>query len=207
VEVISLAIPQVALPYLIAQRGAIDDMRLDGELWLRSYQMQLAAEFEAMRPWLPTECASILDVGGGMSGISVWLSRAYEPTCMVTILDGFADPPFVTSHSKTFSNFEVARKFLSANGVRNVYGIDAARAAQLAPRFWDLVVSQKSWCFHFAPSVYLPIVRSGCVANVTRLILDVRTDKPEWLGELSDEFGKPELVTKAAKHHTWLFQP
>lgn len=205
-EVTRLAVPEVAFPYLQAQRGALDDMAGDYGRWLSHYQRMLAEEFEVMLPWLPRECESILDVGGGMSGISVLLNNHFGGNCQVTILDGVQDPPFVTSHAATFSHFSTAEKFLNCNGVGRVSGIEAREAPHIAPRFWDLVLSQKSWCFHYPPTRYMDLVRSGCRSGETRLVVDVRVDKPDW----SDMLGKVFLLRAepfvGRKHLTQVYE-
>ena len=203
-EVIS--VPEAAMPYLIAQRGAISDFRQNRDTWLELYAEQLSNEFKFIKPYLPESCGSILDVGSGCGGINILLNDHYGGDCEVTLLDGVDDLPSVTKHAETFSSYSVAERFLKVNRVKKVYGIDARRAPNLAPRFWDLIISQKSWCFHYEPERYLSIVKSGCTADETRLIIDVRKDQPAWLTRLRFHFHHIATAFVGTKHTTEVFE-
>lgn len=204
-EVIS--VPPRAYPYLVAQRGAISDMREDRLKWLTLYANQLANEYRAIELYLPTRDlagASILDVGGGCGGINILLNRHFGGDATVTILDGIADPPAVTKHSSTFGNFDVAKEFLAANGVQIVKGIDASTAPIVAREMYDLVISQKSWCFHYRPERYLPLVKSGMHAESV-LIVDVRKDCPGWIDTLREHFPHHGTAYSGLKYSTEVF--
>lgn len=170
----TIAVPQGAYPYLVAQRGALDDMRDNQSLWLAKYREVLESELTSIAPYLPASCKTILDVGGGMGGIDVLLNEHYGGDCEVTILDGINDLPQVTKHADTFSSKETARDFLMINGVRQVNFIDANAAELKAPHFYDLVVSFKAWCFHIPAERYAKFVSSCSIAGQTRIICDVR---------------------------------
>lgn len=186
-----------AYPYLIAQRGALDDMRADTHAWSEKYTDALNLEFDRLRPFLPADCDSILDVGAGMGGIDVLLSEYYEYECDITLLDGIDDPPDMRRHRHTFSHFGVAKDFLAMNGVwpKRIHCLDAKALPGIAPRFFDLIVSFKSWCFHYPPRVYLDFIASGCIAERTLLMVDVRKVRSyHWLRELQSVFRLVNLI-------------
>jgi hypothetical protein len=168
-----IVIPDSAYPYLVEQRGALDDMRDDPALWCTRYAEMLLVEFDRIEPYLPETCDAILDIGAGMGGIDVLLNRHYGGDVAVTLLDGVRDEPQMTRHSKTFSNYDVARNFLRLNGVRDVRSIDANRTLR-APSFFDLVISLKSWCFHVKAERYAEFVAGCSIAGQTRIIVDMR---------------------------------
>lgn len=178
-----MIVTEDAYPYLVAQRGALHDMKGDSTTWLNQYFDVISSEFRSITPFLPRRCASILDIGGGMGGIDCFINQHFGGDCQLTILDGVDDPPEVTQHSKTFNHMSIARQFLAANGVANFDFIDANSAHRRAIRKYDLVVSFKSWCFHYEPSQYLDLVVSACHSE-SILLIDVRRDKPEWFDEL-----------------------
>jgi hypothetical protein len=194
-----LIIPENAFPYLVAQRGALDDMRGDRALWCRKYLEIIDSEMRLIESYLPTTCEAILDVGGGMGGIDVLLSRHFNG-CHVSILDGLSDPPMVEAHAETFSNMGAASEFLTINGLTSFDFIDANQANPTAGRFYDLVVSFKSWCFHVEPARYLKFVESCVIQGKTKLIIDVRK-QPEHLGA---EYMR--VLTKHFRHIGCIFR-
>lgn len=170
----SLNITRNAYPYLVAQRGALDDMKGDPLTWIAKYIDVVFSEFRKIEPYLPKRCDSILDVGSGLGGIDALLNEHYGGDCQVTLLDGVADPPEVTQHNRTFNDMAVAAEFLVMNGVQRFDFIDANDPKACAIRKYDLIVSFKSWCFHIEPERYLDLVLSACVPQHTQLIVDLR---------------------------------
>jgi trans-aconitate methyltransferase len=183
--------------YLYVQRGEVSDAYKQGfDAWKLAYERSLASIEESIAPALPRSCAEILDVGGGMGGIGVLLSRRY-PTAGYRILDGVSDEPEVRSHCKTFSNAVVASDFLSANGVRDFGFYEPFDGFD---RKFDLVVSFAAWGFHILPGDYLDRVKSALAPRAT-VILDVRKHRPDWLSEFAAAFGRPSHVLERGKKH------
>lgn len=201
-----LTIPEAAYPYLVAQRGALDDMKGDSATWMRKYCDVLTHEYQLIAHHLPASCASILDVGSGMGGLNAYINAHFGGKCHVTLLDGVDDPPEVELHRKTFNDMEIARAFLSANGVGRFDFIDANDAHRRVSRTYDLIVSKQSWCFHYEPKRYLDLVLSACHAN-TVLIVDVRRQKPHWLEDLLDVFQHDRIIYDGVKTVTQRLLP
>lgn len=194
-----------ALPYLHAQRGAISDIRGDGNQWLTAYVEMLESEFRSMESWLPKECDSILDVGGGMGGIDILLSRHYGG-CHVTILDGVHDRPIMTKHAHTFAHFDVAKQFLNDNGIEDVGWIDANAQPPAAQRHFDLVVSLKSWCFHYPVEQYAKLAADATVEG-SILMIDIRRAWVlETIQKLSDDFVHTGMSFYGVKFETHVFR-
>jgi SAM-dependent methyltransferase len=202
-----IAVPDFVYPYLVQQRGALDDMKDDRALWLGKYAEMLASEFRSIEPFLPKRCDTILDIGGGMGGINILLNRHYGGGCSVSLLDGVDDLPQMTNHAETFSNFDIARNFLQLNGVERIHAIRPE--APRAPHFYDLVISLKSWCFHYPPSRYIDFVKSCSIKGQTQIIVDVRGGAKGNPGiafayqrELSKAFSSPMRVHWGIKFET-----
>lgn len=198
-----LIITPDAYPYLVAQRGALDDMRADPHLWSSRYADVISAEFNRMRPHLPAHCDRILDVGSGLGGIDILLNRHYGGDCTIVLLDGVDDPPEVTLHRETFNSMAVAQEFLGINGVSRFAYIDANNAPGAIDHKVDIVISCKSWCFHYAPSKYLDLVAGAC-HSATRLFVDLRYGKPAWRQELEREFSFEKEIYGGLKFDTWM---
>lgn len=201
-----LVITEAAYPYLVAQRGALDDMRADPQLWSSRYADVINAEYVRMRDHLPNHCDRILDVGSGLGGIDILLNRHFGGDATVILLDGVDDPPEVTLHRETFNSMSVAQEFLAINGVTRFAYIDANNAHRRISGAVDLIVSCKSWCFHYAPSKYIDLVKSACHSD-TRIFIDLRYGKLQWRDELEKEFSFEKHIYGGLKFDTWMLCP
>lgn len=189
-----------AFPYLVAQRGALDGLKGDRAAWEAAYRRDLSETFEGIRPHLPGACFTVLDVGGGMGGIDVLVSRQYGAVD-VEIIDGRDGNPAVERHATPFSHAAVARRFLAANGVHRLRAISPEETRMACPvgSSVDLVLSFAAWCFHIEPAVYLSYVRERCRAG-TVVILDLRKDRKDWAAELAAVFTPIALISAAHKY-------
>jgi SAM-dependent methyltransferase len=202
---VNFCISQEAYPYLVTQRGALDDMKGDPVTWCRKYAEVLRAEFQSIEPYLPRHCDSVLDVGSGLGGIDALINDHYGGEVSVCLLDGVDDPPVCTLHAKTFNHMGVARQFLKDNGVRKMTYIDANDAHRFTLRTFDLVISFKSWCFHTPPAAHLDLVRQACHQG-TRLIVDVRREHLyEYMRALTGPFRHQSLIHYGLKFETHEF--
>lgn len=184
--------------YLHIQRGEVSDAYKAGfDHWLAAYEASLAAIMASVDPVLPRHVSQILDVGGGMGGIGIHLSRRYEAAAY-WVLDGVDDAPEVRSHAKTFNDAAVAASFHRANGVLNSKWVPTS--TQKFDVKFDLVVSFAAWGFHIFPGDYLDLVKSALAPHAT-IILDVRKTRPDWLSELAEAFGRPTHVLERGKKH------
>jgi len=171
--------------YLRLQKGSLEPLAGDRPRWHEAYEADLWRTYYEIRPHLPFNCFASLDIGSGLGGIDVLLSRHYGAGLTVNLLDGKHDAPEMKLHRQTFSSEAVARDFLTVNGVR------ADRIGYFTPDSttsvlpWDLVLSLGSWCFHYEPNVYLPWLLDGRLHADTVIILDVRRDKGEWTSQLN----------------------
>jgi len=172
--------------YLRLQKGSLEPLAHDRALWHAAYEADLWRTYSEIHPYLPESCSGAsLDVGSGLGGIDVLLSRHYGGELRVNLLDGEHDAPAMTLHRQTFSSEAVARDFLSMNGVRPDRIGYSTPASPDFTLVWDLVLSLGSWCFHYAPDVYLPrLLEGGGLHTDTVIILDVRRDKGEWTSQL-----------------------
>jgi hypothetical protein len=191
----TLIIPQRAYRFLVLQQGRLSPLHRDRIIWQKAYTAQLQEDYKLIAPHLPKLEPGIhhtLDVGSGIGGINVYISRHYktEDVEMVPILmDGRKDEPTVVLHRKTFNDMRAAYEFHLANG-GTIYEVDANERPLLWPLSdakAKLVTSLASWCFHYPPDTYLDFVRAN-LAPEARLIIDVRRDKPEWRTQLLDTF-------------------
>lgn len=150
------------------------------------------AQFNAIEQFLPSGgVQSVLDIGGGMGGIDVLLNQYYGGGLEIGVIDGLEDPAEVKSHAETFSSWKIASEFLYENGVKNATFFDpvewsmdkGVKAPAEYHNQFDLIISLQAWCFHFAPSVYMPAVLQAAKPGAV-LCLDVRNERQDWMREL-----------------------
>ena len=195
-----IKISDEARDYLVIQHGSVSDYRHHPPTWEERYVESIMRIYENIRPHLPRTCESIVDVGGGLSGISVLLSRHYDGRPRVLVVDGIEDPPVVVKHARTFSNAAVAKRFLKANGVSRTEFISPEVAGAVSWSDIDLCISFASYCFHYPPETYANIVRGSKTK-----ILDVRLVFEDRVKKL---FGPSAVIYDAVKfkRHVWNVQ-
>lgn len=194
-----------AFSYLVLQRGALSDIT-DRATWEDVYRASILADYQSMKPWLPEPCSAFLDVGGGMSGIGIALTRHYKNRTAAWILDGENDSPVVKTHDQTFSNVGVAREFFRDNGamLKGTISVGAAAyASPFAARF-DLVLSLQAWGFHIPVEDYIGFVRSAMRPNAV-LILDVRRGRDDYIGDLRKAFSEVGVAVEGKKFRRMVY--
>jgi hypothetical protein len=116
-----------AFPYLVLQQGRLDHLKDRPAPGSRPITKSLVELFDQIAPHLPATCTGILDVGGGMGGIDVLITRHYR-TDRVSILDGSttrrSDGPPRPDLQRPRG---ATRRFLMANGVRQFQTSPAGR--------------------------------------------------------------------------------
>lgn len=144
------------------------------------FNEDFAREFASIRPALPQPCAAILDIGCGVGGIDVLLSRHYatnppafhllDKTQVDRIHYGFE------KRGAFYNSLDVAREVLMLNGVAGdriklMHATDDNRIEMSGPV--DLVISLISWGFHYPVETYLDRVHE-LLRPGGHLVLDVR---------------------------------
>lgn len=184
-----------AVDFMEVQAGHVSHAIDEGN-WCETYRAALDKEFAEILHHLHDR-GPLLDIGGGMGAIDAMLYVAGAAST-ITIMDGIDDRPEVISHDEPFSNAVVARAFLTGNGVPSddLYMVDARKPGKwpFKGRKFKTVISLRSWCFHYAPETYAPMVFDHCLSG-TVIIVDVRKGR-EWASPLNRWFGEPKAVIR-----------
>lgn len=190
----SLRVPEQCLPLLREHRT-----HYAGD-FVRQYSAELLTTYEGFAQYLPTKKApNVLDIGAGMGGIDVFISRHYDGKAKLMLLDksgkseqinaGFHADSAAFAH---YCDFSAAVDLLVENGVKNFDFYDVKDGFHVDKKF-DVVISLLSWGFHYPISTYAPKVAKGGV-----IIADVRkgTDGEELLAAM----GSVVVVHDAQKY-------
>lgn len=192
--------------YLRRQRGQLYDLKDDKFSWAGAYRVSLLEDFGIIKPELPLTCYKFLDVGSGLGGLDIVVWRYYTHGRGGTeawLLDGkddkVEDIPEHPDHDETFSNEAVARDFwLTNQAVLSGY-VDAANPIIPVEVTFDLVLSTRSWGFHFEPNRYLDLVMEH-VHRDTVIILDMRRDRPKWIHQLERYLKALRILREGPKY-------
>ncbi|MGD8818198.1 MAG: class I SAM-dependent methyltransferase, partial [Acidobacteriota bacterium] len=172
----------------------------------RQYRDCMSKEYASIAACLPQRCRGILDIGCGIAGIDVHLDAHYE---------GGAPHFFLLDRSHVeervyymfeprgafYNSLELSRQVLVANGVEEsrVTLLEATETNDIAvDAAVDLVLSLRSWGFHYPVGTYLDrvyelLAEGGC------LILDVRKGT-NGFDRLKDRFGTFVTLLEKRNH-------
>ncbi len=183
-------------------------VRLESVVYSRAvrnaYARDLSVEFERLKPFLPPSVNSVLDIGAGMGGIDVFLSRHFKHGVQLYLLDKTQVAEAIYYQFKTrgafYNSLAIARQILLRNGIpdQNIHLRNASDDFTIedVPKC-DLVMSLLSWGFHYPVSSYLDAV-TDCMKPGGALILDVRRGT-SGLHELTQRFGQGEVIAESKK--------
>jgi len=128
-----------------------------------------------MIPYLPKVCSTIWDIGAGLGGIDVYLSKHYNgPEIYLTDYNKVDKNVFFGFNQKycAYNSFDMADSLLKVNGINN-YIFDDINGVRKLPRYADLVVSLLSCGFHYPVSEYSDQIVARTLPGSV-LILDMR---------------------------------
>lgn len=182
-----------AYKYLYIQRGAISDVK-PRKSWEKAFNMHTDMQYNFIKDYLPEECDSVLNIGSGLGGIDVLISKHYNNNVNMELLDGADDDPVVMKHNWTFNNHKVSGQFLKDNGVENF--------TLSSPNFYtgtrkDLIVSISAYMFHIEPSVYLDLLKKSLKENSVCIFKVRRSTR--YLDEISSLFREIRIINRFKK--------
>jgi SAM-dependent methyltransferase len=204
-----LRIPEAAVANLLLQRTQyIQPLKQaqgnQGQLLGMMYFREMMQEFNQIRPALPAECRSVMDIGCGLGGIDVLIDRHYggRPTFSMVDKDGSSPRIYhgFEAEGAFYNELSATREFLAMNGVdgSRVRTFDVNAGAFPEETGFDVVLSLLSWGFHYPVATYAEAVRSRLSPSGV-LVLDVRlgTGGEEALSRL---FGRIDVLQATPKY-------
>ena len=215
---INFSINDEELPYLMLQHGRIGQHVSNVSRWKEEYGKSLSEIYSTIQPYLP-ECGSnVVDIGSGLGGIDVLINNHYGQNSNIYLVDGMRDEPEHYKADQTFSNANVAAKFLKRNGVKNMFAIDPnwvknGNDESHMPSFKaNIVVSFASYCFHYSPMLYIDFVKA-VTDEQSVIIFDVRKEdhadlpRADWIYILKQNNIRPvKVIENQKKYQRMLFR-
>lgn len=183
---------------------------LESRLRKRAVKQGFAAdmqrEYADVRVWLPERPTAILDIGCGLGGIDVLLFDHYhrDPDLHFLLLDKTEVSSTIEHGFKAqeefYNSLALTREILSSSGIptESLTTIEVHDNTEIEiPELVDLVLSLRSWGFHYPVSTYLDCAY-GWLKPGGRLILDVRLGT-NGLEEIEAKFGNATVISDTKK--------
>lgn len=172
------------------------------------YAASQISAFNLALPSLPTQCNRILDIGCGLGGMGLLLSRHYSGRPELVMLDGSETSLErrygYGSGGEFYADLRQTERFLEDNGVTP----DRVRTVDILTQGFpegpfDLITSFVSWGFHYPIGIYAERVKRALSPGGT-LILEVRKNSPAEHDVLI--FGEPEILADLPKRKMLAFR-
>lgn len=192
-------------PFSIYNQVIWLESKLRGRAIKQLYAEQMEREYLTVKDVLPASCRAVLDIGCGVAGPDIFISRHYGDGVQFYLLDrsrierkiwyGFRP------RGAFYSSLDVAKAMLLANGVHDgsIHLVEAADSFTIKIGCKvDLVISLLSWGFHYPVETYL-----GSVYDVLAPgglgILDIRRGT-DGIGSLRRKFAKMGMIVETEKY-------
>ena len=143
---------------------------------INQFKDQIQKEYLEMREYLPTSVESILDIGCGLAGIDILLSKHYGKPELFLMDNSEVNGQVVYGYDRRrsfYSSFEATEALLKANYIENYNLIDIKEKRLPVFKKIDLVISLLSCGYHYPVTEYLEYINTILSENGT-LIIDIR---------------------------------
>lgn len=169
-----------------------------------AFSEDMNKEYDTIKSFLPEKTNSILDIGCGVAGIDVLISRHYQNNIDIFLLDKtfINDSVYYSFKEKGafYNSLQVAKKLLEINGTSpdkiHMQEVQGENKINFQKQF-DIVISLISWGFHYPVSTYLDSAYEKLVPGGI-LIIDIRKDT-SGEREIADKFGNCRVILNSEK--------
>lgn len=145
------------------------------------YYQSMEREFSKIRRFVPATAKSVLDIGAGLGGFDAILYQEMGPALDLYILDKSGESEKVyygyAEEGAHYNQLYLTKEFLLMNGVpeTRLFVNDVDKDGYPLHQKFDVIISLKSWGFHYAVETYIKDVLETLDSDGV-LILDIRKD-------------------------------
>lgn len=143
------------------------------------FNYDMFCEFLMIKPFLPKTCASMLDIGSGLSAYNVYVSALYKNAVHISLLDKTQIDRktyfYFNDKAAFYNSLNEAKELLIENGVPadTISTMEVTPTYDIPDKKFDVVLSLLAWGHHFPVSLYIDKVYAQMNEGAV-LILDVR---------------------------------
>lgn len=188
---------KAAYNYAVLTRGDLFGDVSNPERWMDRFAATAELDYDSISNFLMPQCY-VVDIGCGMGAVDVIAMQRLG--VRVTLFDGEEADARVEQQDMPFMSRRVVEAFVRSNAVLNW---QYRNVQQFEPHPVDVVISMRSWCFHYPPSLYLSKV---VACDPTWVIVDVRRERPAWREELEQAFRFFTCVSMGQKWDRLVFR-
>jgi SAM-dependent methyltransferase len=194
------------VPGLTYERTVALESRLRRDRIKALFDSDMREEYLSIRDHLPAKCGAVLDIGCGVAGIDVFLSRHYRAERpKFLLLDKTHVEKEVYYNFKPsgafYNSLAIAKRLLTCNGVAEakvrLIEVGDGGPVPIEPGI-DLVISLISWCFHYPVDTYLRTVHEALNPQGS-LIVDVRRNT-DGIAKLQSTFRSLRVIRDYDKY-------
>lgn len=195
------------LPFSIYKRVVAIEAKIAPKRIKTLYERDMTKEYLSIKDYLPETCDSILDIGCGIGGIDVFLSKHYgdkQPIFYLLDKTRIENDIFYGFEPKGefYNSLDLAKTMLMSNGIaeKYIHLVEATDKNEIhISDKVDLVISLISWGFHYPVETYLNKAHDVLIEGGS-MIIDVRkgTNGIELLNNL---FRKVDVILEEKKFH------
>lgn len=163
----------------------------------KEYNKDIEFEYSTIKDYLPENAKSILDIGCGVAGIDVLISRHYSDNINVFLIDKtYTDKKIYYGFKKKasfYNSLDISKQVLELNGVHNTFIQQATEQNSIDfKESFDIIISLISWGFHYPASTYLNNAYDKLNKNGV-LIIDIKKSTGGE-NEIMEKFGNCKVI-------------
>lgn len=187
--------------YLAAQRGDLGYYKDNYEKFMEIYQSMIETDMQHCLQACP-QPKEVLDIGSGIGAVDVAIAK--YTNARIHLLDGEDSKPIIYKQDQPYNSRAIVKQFMADNNIE-LDGYGYMSPGLTYPVKADLIISFRAWCYHFPPHTYLQLVKDSCHPR-TRLIVDIRGDRKDWMEIMRTHFHLLGLVAIYKKRKRYLFE-
>jgi len=166
---VKMIIPMECIKWIRLQRTDCKDP-------VNNFKDEIQKEYLEMREYLPKDVDSILDIGCGLGGIDILLSKHYNKPELYLMDNSEISGKLKYGYDRGkeyYSSFAATELLMKANYIKNYNLIDIKSKSLPMFEKIDLVISLLSCGYHYPVTEYLGYVKT-ILAKSGALIIDIR---------------------------------